>query len=71
MNGNAKEIPLWRAMPEQIEAHIAKLEQEKHELLKQRADMLADLKSIHDAYKKGLYIQSGEISIMAYEKHSK
>ena len=37
MNGNAKEIPLWRAMPELIEAKISKLEQEKHELLKQVA----------------------------------
>lgn len=37
MNGNAKEIPLWRAMPELIEAKIAKLEQEKHDLLKQVA----------------------------------
>ena len=37
MNGNAKEIPLWRAEPEQIEARIAKLEQEKHELLKRLA----------------------------------
>lgn len=37
MNGNAKEIPLWRADPEGIEARIAKLEQEKHELLKRLA----------------------------------
>ncbi len=37
MNGNAKEIPLWRADPEQIEARIAKLEQGKHELLKRVA----------------------------------
>ncbi len=33
MNGNAKEIPLWRAMHELIEAKISKLEQEKHDIL--------------------------------------
>ena len=37
MNSNAKEFPLWFADPEQIKAHIAKLEAEKHELLKQVA----------------------------------
>ena len=33
MNGNAKEFPLWFADPEQIKAHIAKLEAEKHDIL--------------------------------------
>ena len=37
MKSNAKEFPLWFADPEQIKAHIAKLEAEKHELLKQVA----------------------------------
>ena len=33
MNGNAKEFPLWFADPEQIKAQIAKLGQEKHDIL--------------------------------------
>lgn len=57
-------------MPEEIEAHISSLEQEKHELLKRNAAMLVDLKRIQDAYKKGSYIRSGEISIDAYRKYS-
>lgn len=71
MNGNAKEFPLWFADPEQIKVRIAKLEQEKHELLKRNAETTAALAHIAALAKKGFQYDAAKLSIEVFEQLSK